>query len=168
MGQPFIRLFAALLVGFAFVPTLLSQTGDALVERLVKIAKEKKVIKPKSDDKPYLRLKIEQYNLALEELQIRCKDFQNKLIRLETVIEAARKVFRSELNITDKSSERIRIYEEAIGLVKWYEGELEKSLKNGSGNKADMLKMRFDRLGLEAELINEKDKSGDSKPDQKK
>lgn len=170
MGPVSLRSIFGLIVVLAVAGSVLSQPNVDLVERMLKISKEKKTISPKSDDSPVRKLQIEQFNIALEELQLRCREFQTKIIRLEPVIDSCRKVFRSELALYDDPKDRIKLIEQVIDLVKWYEKELEKNLKEGLGNRGDYLKIRYDRLGLEAELLNEKEvkQKGEASPNPKK
>jgi hypothetical protein len=150
------RALLALPLLLLITQSALSQPATALVDRLVKISKDKKTIVVKSDDAPIRKLQIERYNIALEALKQRCKDFQDNLIPLEQVVQAARNCFRAELALKEKPPDRVKLLEGSIGLVRWYEDELEKSVKAGLVPRADLLNLKYDRLGLEIELLQER------------
>jgi hypothetical protein len=152
----FRNRFLGLLVLLLAAQSAVSQPAAALVERLLKISKEKKTIVVKSDDAPLRKLLTERYNVALETLRLRCKDYQNSLIALDPVFQAARNCFRAELALQEKHPDRIKILEEGISLVRWYEDELDKSVKEGFVPRAELLSIRYDRLGLEIELLQER------------
>ncbi len=152
------RMFR-LILGLGWLGLLLSvatasaQPTTQLIDRIFKEVQSRPKVEPKSDDPPLRRLLIERCNVAREEVLQRCEDFKKGLSSRDKVVEAARDQLTAEMEMLTGPEEKVKALERIIELIRWYEGELERALKDGVGLRADILRARHSRLNYEIEIL---------------
>jgi hypothetical protein len=147
--QTVVVCFVALV---SFAPTALAQPATGVIDKLLEFARDKKKAEPKAGDDDLRKLLIQRYNVALDELTQQCEDFKKSLTAQPAVFEAARHLVQADLEMQTEAKDRAKVIENALEIVKWYEGKLEAGLKSNIGSRAEFLRIQYTRLTFEIEL----------------
>lgn len=132
---------------------LLAQPAAELVKKLQELTRDMKPMQLRPEDDELRKLQIEKYNVALEEVRQELEDFRNNLTTLETVMTSCRQFLQADLDVQSRPEDKIRVLRQALELVKWYEGRLDQAVKDRVGSRADLLRVRYRRLELEADIV---------------
>jgi hypothetical protein len=148
------RFAVPLLVGAVFVLTssLRAQPADELIDKLLELSRAKTKLKADKGDDPLRRLLVERYNVAVDELKLRCEDFKKHTATKAMVVEAGKQLLHADLELQDKPADKAKVLERAVELLRWYENRLERAAGDGLVPRADLLRVRYNRLGLEIDL----------------
>jgi len=130
-----------------------AQPPDQLIDKLLELAREKKIAEPQAGEDELRLLLIKRFNIGLEELKQRCEDFKKNLASIATVFEAGRHMLDAELEMQTTPEGRVKVLERTLELVRWQEARIEQSLKAKVGLRADLLKVQYFRVGLEIDLV---------------
>jgi hypothetical protein len=126
---------------------------DKLIDKLLTLSKSKMPLDLENEKDPLRKLLATRYNVAIEELKQRCEDFKKSLALRTQVIDAARHLLQAELDLQTGPEGRVKVLEGVVELIKWYEGQLEEGLKAEVGLRAELLRVRYERLTFEIELL---------------
>jgi hypothetical protein len=134
------RLFAARLTLAALTlaamvllsSSVRAQPADDLIDKLMELSKQKKRLKAGKEDDELRQLLVKRYNVAVEELKLRCEDFKKHTATKATVFEAGKHLLQADLELQTKPAEKVKVMEKALELVKWYEKRLERAAYNAS------------------------------------
>lgn len=164
MSTRYLTTFRLLFAGLALTVGLASaahgQPSDELIAKLLDLSKEKPKLTPGKGDDELRRLLVERYNVALEELTLRCQDFKKHLATKTVVVEAGKQLLQAEMELQTTPADRLRVLEQAADLLRWYEKRLEEALKNGLIPRAELLRVRFARLSREIDIARAKQALG--------
>ena len=141
---------------FALSSPARGQPNDELIAKLLDLSKEKKKLALGKNDDEMRQLLIRRYNIAVEELGLRCEDFKKHLATKATVVEAGKQLLHAELEMQTTPGDRLKVLEKSHDLASWYEKRLEGALKNGLITRAELLRVRFVRLTVEIEIAKAK------------
>ncbi|MFO0878273.1 MAG: hypothetical protein U0840_13055 [Gemmataceae bacterium] len=128
------------------------QPSDEVIDRLLKLSKEKQRAKAGPGDDALRGLQVQRYNVALEELRLRCEDFKRNLTPKVTVFEAGRNLLQAELELQTRPADRVKVLEEVVELMRWYEKRMEQREKDNLITRADLRRVQYTRLSLEIDL----------------
>jgi hypothetical protein len=161
-----LRILSALLVVsglLAAAPPARAQ-GESVIDKLLDMTRDKKKIEPKDGDDEIRKLSIKRYNVALDELTVRCEEFRKNIVILDKVFQAARDLLDAEMSLQEKPEGRVAVLEKTIEVLKWYEAKQERGLQDGVGLKADLLRTQYVRLSLEIDLVKARREVAGDKP----
>jgi hypothetical protein len=143
----------AVLVLLLSVAPLAAQPAEKVIDKLLEFARDHKKIEPKADEDQLRKLLIQRYNVARDELLERCEDFKKNIGAQPAVFEAARQLVQADLEVQTTPQDRAKVLEKALDTIKWYEGNLERALKDNLGSRAEFHRVQFRRLSYEIELL---------------
>jgi hypothetical protein len=161
-----LTTFRAMLAGLALAlmfglsSPARGQPADELIAKLLDLSKEKAKLTPGKDDDELRQLLIARYNVAVEELKLRCEDFKKHLATKVAVVEAGKHLLEAELELQTKPADRLRVLERTADLLRWYEKRVEAALKDGLIPRAELLRVRFVRLSMEIDIAKTKQALG--------
>jgi outer membrane protein TolC len=118
-----------------------------------------KPLKAEAGDDELRKLLKERYNAALEEMQARYAEFQAGRITLDMLHEAAQRVLDSQVALTDKPAEHVRIYEQQLELARDVERATQLHYDAGRKTIAELARARYVRLDVEIKLVVAKRKA---------
>lgn len=151
--HPWFRVgLACVLVALVVTPSR-AQPDDELIDKLLDLAKQKKPLRIGRDQDAMRQLLMRRYNIALDELKERCTDFKKHLATRDNVFEAGRHLLQADLELQTRLTERARVLEKTLDLVRWYERRLEASRRLGHVTRGDVLRVQFQRATLEIDLL---------------
>lgn len=132
-----------------------AQPTEELIDKLLELSKQKKKLKEGKEDELH-KLLVQRYNIAVDELQLRCEDFKNQIATKAMVFEAGKHLLQAELELQSKPADKVKVLGQTIELVRWYEQRLERALKDGLVSRADLLRVQYTRVTLEIDLVKMK------------
>jgi hypothetical protein len=106
----------------------------------------------KDDDSDLLRLRKQRFNAALNEAKARYTMYKNGLTRLTDLIEVGQRVLGAQADLALTPEERTTVLEKQLEIYNEAEENLDKQVKAGRGQAADLERLRYDRLGIEIDL----------------
>ncbi len=157
MSQKQRRRFYALLLLLS-VLALRSATAAA-PERAVKISPKAlevlnmPLLEIKEDDDPVAKLKKLKFNAALSEAKERYKLYQRGLTQLGELMEVGQRVLRAQVDLFDKSEDKIQVLQRQDDLYREAETNLERQVKTGVGSPLDLDRLRYNMYSLELDLL---------------
>lgn len=151
--SPSLPALLALIAWLCLSAPILAQPAERLIDRLLELSKKKQRLEPGKDDDELRRLLIQRYNVAMDELRLRCEDFKRNLASRQLVYEAGRNLLQAELELQTTPAGKIKVLEQAAELLRWYEKRLEEAVKDDLVIQADLLRARYTRLTMEIELL---------------
>jgi hypothetical protein len=117
----------------------------------------------KGDDELHKLLK-ERYNAALDEVQVRLKQFRDvRAGNLNDLGQAARRLLDARLELCANAAERVPVYEQHLEMARTVEKIQKARYDTGQASAADWHQARFQRLDVEIQLLRAK-KAADTKP----
>src|SRR5262245_24459913 len=162
------RLFVArgLLAGLTVGAMLLlsspakAQPDEELIDKLLQLSKDKKKVEPGKDDDELRKLLVRRYNVAIDELKLRCEEFKKSVATQPMVVEAGKHLLQADLEMQTKTEDKVKVLERAIDLMRWYENRMERAVKGGLVGRADLLRVEYTRLTMEIDLVKLKRGAG--------
>ena len=118
-----------------------------------------KPLKIEAGDDELHKLLKERYNAAVAELQARCEEVRSGPGSTEKLFDAARKVLRSELAISDKPADRIAVRGKQLELEQAAEKMAIARFKAGKLSDADVAAARYLRLDAAVQLLRAQQKA---------
>jgi hypothetical protein len=121
--------------------------------------------KLKRDDDELTKLLKERYNAAQREVRARLAAHiiipQNSL---EEIFGCFRRLHNSELELSDKPTDRVTVLEKHVKVAKWFEKVQEDLFKSDVGNPESLENARYWRLDAEIQLLKAKRKAKAATP----
>jgi hypothetical protein len=160
-------------LGRLLVPTLLFLLGGLAVRAEAvppqdqkPVGKEEKApavltakpLKIEAHDDELHKLLKERYNAAVAELQARSEEVKSGHGSIEQLFDAARKVLRSELSLSDKPADRLAVLEKHLELEHAAEKVATTRHQAGKLNDAELAAARYLRIDAEIQLLRAKQK----------
>ena len=106
----------------------------------------------KDDDSELLKLRKQRFNAALNEAKDRYTMYKNGLTRLTDLIEVGQRVLSAQADLALTPEERTTVLEKQLEIYNEAEQNLDKQVKAGRGQAADLERLRYDQLGIEIDL----------------
>ena len=107
----------------------------------------------KDDDAPLVRLKKERFNAALNEAKARFDLYNRGLTRVPELIEVGERLFAAEVDLYDKPEEKTQVLQQQLDVYSEAEANLEKQVKEGLATKADLERLRYNKVSVEIDLF---------------
>jgi hypothetical protein len=112
-----------------------------------------------ADKNELTRLLTERHNAAVSYLSERLKQYQRGLRDLSAVFEGARLVEQAKLALAETPDSTVAVLEEYLGMAREIEAYTKNLLEKKAGSQADFDLARYNRLGIEIELLKAKQKT---------
>ncbi len=106
----------------------------------------------KDDDTQLIRLKKMRFNMALTEAKDRYTLFKKGLIKLYDLIDVGQRVLAAQADLAQSPEGRADVLQKQLEIYAEAEDNLEKQIKEGKGENADLDHLRYQRLGVEIDL----------------
>ena len=106
----------------------------------------------KDEDTQLIRLKKMRFNMALTEAKDRYSLFKKGLIKLYDLIDVGQRVLSAQADLAQSPEERADVLRKQLGIFAEAEDNLQKQIKEGKAENADLDHLRYQRLGVEIDL----------------
>jgi hypothetical protein len=106
----------------------------------------------KDDDTQLIRLKKMRFNMALTEAKDRYTLFKKGLIKLYDLIDVGQRVLAAQADLAQSPEERADVLQKQLEIYAEAEDNLQKQIKEGKAENADLDHLRYQRLGVEIDL----------------
>lgn len=106
----------------------------------------------KDDDTQIIRLKKMRYNMALTEAKDRFNLFKKDLIKLYDLIGVGQRLLSAQADLAQSPEERADVLQKQLEIYAEAEDNLQKQIKEGKAENADLDHLRYERLGVEIDL----------------
>ncbi|MBV9731972.1 MAG: hypothetical protein JO275_04285 [Verrucomicrobia bacterium] len=106
----------------------------------------------KDDDTQIIRLKKMRYNMALTEAKDRFNLFKKGLIKLYDLIGVGQRLLSAQADLAQSPEERADVLQKQLEIYAEAEDNLQKQIKEGKAENADLDHLRYERLGVEIDL----------------
>jgi len=101
----------------------------------------------------------ERHNVAVKMLEERVAEYKKGIRNIGPVFEAARLTAEAKLDLAENAEARTAVLNQLLDVVKLIESNMAQQVAKGFGSKADLERVRYDRLTLEVELLRAKQKA---------
>jgi outer membrane protein TolC len=119
-------------------------------------------IDPKEDELQQVLKK--RVNAALAEVRDHHERLQKGRGTLDRFLDSCRRLFEARMDLYQKPAERVPVLERYLEVAKDMEGVLEARQKAGLGTRADVERIRFGRLTIEAALLKARREADGKQP----
>jgi hypothetical protein len=106
----------------------------------------------KDEDTQIIRLKKMRFNMALTEAKDRYSLFKKGLIKLYDLIDVGQRVLSAQADLAQSPEERADVLQKQLEIYAEAEDNLQKQIKEGKAENADLDHLRYERLGVEIDL----------------
>lgn len=106
----------------------------------------------KDEDTQIIRLKKMRFNMALTEAKDRYSLFKKGLIKLYDLIDVGQRVLTAQADLAHSPEERADDLQKQLEINAEAEDNLQKLIKEGKAENADLDHLRYERLGVEIDL----------------
>ncbi len=106
----------------------------------------------KDEDTQVIRLKKMRFNMALTEARDRYTLFRKGLIKLYDLIDVGQRVLAAQADLAQSPEERADVLQKQLEIFAEAEDNLQKQIKEGKAENADLDHLRYERLGVEIDL----------------
>lgn len=106
----------------------------------------------KDEDTQVIRLKKMRFNMALTEARDRYTLFRKGLIKLYDLIDVGQRVLAAQADLAQSPEERADVLQKQLEIFAEAEDSLQKQIKEGKAESADLDHLRYERLGVEIDL----------------
>jgi hypothetical protein len=106
----------------------------------------------KDEDTQLIRLKKMRFNMALTEAKDRYTLFKRGLIKLYDLIDVGQRVLAAQADLAQSPEERADVLQKQLEVYAEAEDNLQKQIKEGKAESADLDHLRYQRLGAEIDL----------------
>ena len=106
----------------------------------------------KDEDTQIIRLKKMRFNMALTEAKDRYNLFKKGLIKLYDLIDVGQRVLAAQADLAQSPEERADVLQKQLEIYAEAEDNLQKQIKEGKAENADLDHLRYERLGVEIDL----------------
>jgi hypothetical protein len=106
----------------------------------------------KDEDTQLIRLKKMRFNMELTEATDRYSLFRKGLIKLYDLIDVGQRVLAAQVDLAQSPEERADVLQKQLEIFAEAEDNLQKQIKEGKAENADLDHLRYERLGVEIDL----------------
>jgi hypothetical protein len=106
----------------------------------------------KDEDTQLIRLKKMRFNMALTEAKDRYSLYKKGLIKLYDLIDVGQRVLAAQADLAQSPEERADVLQKQLEIFAEAEDNLQKQIKEGKAESADLDHLRYERLGVEIDL----------------
>jgi hypothetical protein len=106
----------------------------------------------KDEDTQLIRLKKMRFNMALIEARDRYALFKRGIVKLYDLIDVGQRVLATQADLAQSPEERADVLQKQLEIFAEAEDNLQKQIKEGKSENADLDHLRYERLGVEIDL----------------
>ena len=106
----------------------------------------------KDEDTQIIRLKKMRINMALTEAKDRYSLFKKGITKLYDLIDVGQRVLSAQADLAQSPEERADVLQKQLEVYAEAEDNLQKQIKEGKAESADLDHLRYERLGVEIDL----------------
>jgi hypothetical protein len=106
----------------------------------------------KDEDTQIIRLKKMRFNMALTEAKDRYSLFKKGITKLYDLIDVGQRVLAAQADLAQSPEERADVLQKQLEIYAEAEDNLQKQIKEGKAESADLDHLRYERLGVEIDL----------------
>ena len=106
----------------------------------------------KGEDTQIIRLKKMRFNIALTEAKDRYSLFKKGISKLYDLIDVGQRVLSAQADLAQSPEERADVLQKQLEIYAGAEDNLQKQIKEGKAENADLDHLRYERLGVEIDL----------------
>jgi hypothetical protein len=106
----------------------------------------------KDDDTQIIRLKKMRFNMALTEAKDRYTLFKKGITKLYDLIDVGQRLLSAQADLAQSPEERADVLQKQLEIYAEAEDNLQKQIKEGKAENADLDHLRYERLGVEIDL----------------
>jgi hypothetical protein len=106
----------------------------------------------KDEDTQIIRLKKMRFNMALTEAKDRYSLFKKGSSKLYDLIDVGQRVLSAQADLAQSPEERAEVLQKQLEIYAEAEDNLQKQIKEGKAEGADLDHLRYERLGVEIDL----------------
>jgi hypothetical protein len=106
----------------------------------------------KDEDTQLIRLKKMRFNMALNEARDRYSLFKRGIVKLYDLIDVGQRVLAAQADLAQSPEERADVLQKQLEIFAEAEDNLQKQIKEGKSENADLDHLRYERLGVEIDL----------------
>jgi hypothetical protein len=106
----------------------------------------------KDEDSQIIRLKKMRFNMALTEAKDRYNLFEKGISKLYDLIDVGQRVLSAQADLAQSPEERADVLQKQLEIYAEAEDNLQKQIKEGKAESADLDHLRYERLGVEIDL----------------
>jgi hypothetical protein len=106
----------------------------------------------KDEDTQIIRLKKMRFNMALTEAKDRYSLFKKGISKLYDLIDVGQQVLSAQADLAQSPEERADVLQKQLEIYAEAEDNLQKQIKEGKAENADLDHLRYERLGVEIDL----------------
>ena len=106
----------------------------------------------KDEDTQIIRLKKMRFNMALTEAKDRYSLFKKGITKLYDLIDVGQRVLSGQADLAQSPEERADVLQKQLEIYAEAEDNLQKQIKEGKAESADLDHLRYERLGVEIDL----------------
>jgi hypothetical protein len=104
------------------------------------------------EDTQLIRLKKMRFNMELTEARDGYSLFRKGLIKLYDLIDVGQRVLAAQADLAQSPEERADVLQKQLEIFAEAEDNLQKQIKEGKADNADLDHLRYERLGVEIDL----------------
>ena len=106
----------------------------------------------KDEDPQLIRLKKLRFNMALTEARDRYSLYKKGIVKLYDLIDVGQRVLTAQADLAQSPEERADVLQKQLEIFAEAEDNLQKQIKEGKAESADLDHLRYERLGVEIDL----------------
>ena len=106
----------------------------------------------KDEDTQLIRLKKMRFNMTLTEAKDRYSSFKKGVVKLYDLIDVGQRVLAAQADLAQSPEERADVLHKQLEIFAEAEDNLQKQIKDGKADTADLDHLRYERLGVEIDL----------------
>jgi hypothetical protein len=100
-----------------------------------------------------LRLKKLRFNAALNEAKDRYALYKKGLTQLTDLMEVGQRVLRAQADLAQTPQDRVAVLQKQVEIYQEAEANLERQVRQGIGQSADLQRLRYNMLGVQIDLL---------------
>jgi hypothetical protein len=106
----------------------------------------------KDEDTQLIKLKKMRFNAAIAEAKERYALFKKGRTKFPDLVDVGQRVLTAQADLAQSPEERAQVLDKQLQIFAEAEDNLDKQVKEGKGQAADLDRLKYERLGVEIEL----------------
>jgi hypothetical protein len=104
------------------------------------------------EDSQLIKLKKMRFNTAIAEAKERYTLFKKGQTKFSDLVDVGQRVLTAQADLAQSPEERAQVLDTQLQVLAEAEDDLDKQIKDGKGQAADLDRLRYERYGVEIEL----------------
>jgi hypothetical protein len=106
----------------------------------------------KDEDTQLIKLKKMRFNAAIAEAKERYALFKKGQAKFPDLVDVGQRVLTAQADLAQSPEERAQVLDKQLEVFAEAEDNLDKQVKEGKGQAADLDRLRYERFGVEIDL----------------